>query len=65
MTFKVHNALYKYSLSNIMIILALEKNEVVLFAEKRVQLEIIIVSESNKSQKAKGMFSLNCGTYVL
>lgn len=35
MTFKVHNALYKYSLSNIMIILALEKNEVVLFAEKK------------------------------
>lgn len=65
MTFKVHNALYKYNLSRIMVILALEKNEVVLFAEKRVQLEIIIVSESNKSQKAHGMFSLNCGTYVL
>lgn len=64
MTFKVHNALYKYSLSRIMVILALEKNEVVLFAEKRVQLEIIIVS-SSKSQKAHGMFSLNCGSYVL
>lgn len=50
MTFKVHNALFKYSLSNIMIILALEKNEVVLFAEKRVKLEIIILSELNKSQ---------------
>lgn len=35
MTFKVHNALYKYSLSNIMIILALEKNEVGCWQKKK------------------------------
>lgn len=39
MTFKVHSALYKYSLSNIMIILALGKNELCCLQKKEWNLK--------------------------
>jgi hypothetical protein len=41
---------------------AINKNEILLFAGKWMQLENIILSEVSQIQKAKGhMFSLICG----
>jgi hypothetical protein len=42
---------------------AIKKNEIMLFASKYVELEIILLSEVRQAQKDKGlMFSLICGS---
>jgi hypothetical protein len=44
---------------------ATKKNELMLFAGKWVELEIIVLSKVNQVQKDKGcMFSLICGGYI-
>jgi hypothetical protein len=42
---------------------AIKKNEIMLFASKYVELEIILLSEVRQAQKDKGlMFSFICGS---
>jgi hypothetical protein len=41
---------------------AIKENEIMSFAGKWVEMEIIMLSEISQTQKAKYMFSLICGT---